>query len=84
MNAFEPWRVARAFGAVLRAARTDAGITQEQLAEFAHMDRTYPSLIERGLRQPTIGRVIAVADALRIEPGTLVTMTVARLRGDEP
>jgi transcriptional regulator with XRE-family HTH domain len=81
MSAFEPWRVARAFGAVLRAARTDAGITQEELAEFAHIDRTYPSPMECGLRQPTIGRVITIAEALRMEPRTLVTMTVTRLRG---
>jgi hypothetical protein len=29
-----------------------------------------------------IGKVIAIADALRIERGKLVTTTVARLRGD--
>lgn len=46
------------------------------------MDRTYPSLIEHGLRQPTIGRVIAIGEALRMELGTLVTITVTRLRGD--
>jgi transcriptional regulator with XRE-family HTH domain len=53
------------------------------LAELADIERTYPSLIERGLRQPTIGRVIAIAYALRIEPRKLVTMTVARLRRGE-
>jgi hypothetical protein len=30
-----------------------------------------------------MGSVIAIAYALRLEPGKLVTMTVARLRGDE-
>lgn len=81
MSGFEQRRVAQAFGAVLRITRTAAGISQEHLAEVADIDRTYPSLIERRLRQPTIGRVIAIAGALRIEPGKLVTMTVARLRG---
>jgi hypothetical protein len=42
--------------------------------------RTYPSLLERGLRQPTLAVLIAVAYALEIEPALLVTMTVARLR----
>ncbi len=65
-----------------RAARTDAGISQEVLAERADIDRTYPSLMERGLRQPTLGMVVTIADALRIEPGKLVTTTVTRLRGD--
>jgi transcriptional regulator with XRE-family HTH domain len=46
----------------------------------ADIDRTYPSLIERGLRQPTLAVLIAVAFALKMEPALLVTMTVARLR----
>ena len=46
--------------------------------------RTYPSLIERGLRQPTIGIFIEIAVALRMEPATLITMTMARLRADPP
>ncbi len=78
MSAFEQRRVAQVFGAVLRTARKHAGISQEHLAELADIDRTYPSLIERGLRQPTIGRAIAIADALRIEPGKLVTSTLHR------
>ena len=83
MSASEQRRVAKAFGIVLRAVRRHVGISQEHLAELADIDRTYPSLLERGMRQPAIGRVIAIAGALRIEPGKLVTMTVGRLRGDE-
>jgi transcriptional regulator with XRE-family HTH domain len=83
MSALFQRRVARAFGAILRIARSDAGISQEMLAERADIDRTYPSLLERGLRQPTLGRVIEIAQALGVEPVTLVTMTVARLRSEE-
>jgi transcriptional regulator with XRE-family HTH domain len=83
MSAFEQRRVAKAFGAVLKTARRHVGISQEHLAELADIDCTYPSLLERGLRQLTIGRVIAIAYALRLEPGEPVTMTVARLRGDK-
>jgi hypothetical protein len=43
--------VARAFGAILRAARVATGISQEVLAERADCDRTYPSLLERGMRR---------------------------------
>jgi len=82
MSAFQQRQVAVAFGAVLRATRTDAGISQEYLAELADIDRTYPSLMERGLRQPTVGRLIAIADALRLEAATLVSMTVSRLRAE--
>ena len=66
---------------MLKLARTDAALSQEKLAEAADIDRTYPSLLERGLRQPTLAVLIAVAYALEIEPALLVTMTVARLRG---
>jgi transcriptional regulator with XRE-family HTH domain len=80
MSALDPRQVAKAFGAILRAARVAAGISQEVLAERADCDRTYPSLLERGLRQPTIGKVMDLASALHQEPAALVNMTVARLR----
>ena len=80
MSALDTRQVAKEFGAILRAARLAAGISQEVLAERADCDRTYPSLLERGLRQPTIGKVIEIAEALRIEPATLLNMTIARLR----
>jgi transcriptional regulator with XRE-family HTH domain len=75
-------RVARAFGAVVKSTPTNAGISQEKLAEFANIDRTCPSMLERGLRQPTLGRVIAIANALHIEPTAIVAATVTRLRPD--
>ncbi len=80
MSAFDRRRVAHVFGVILRTARRGAGISQEELAELADVDRTYPSLLERGLRTPTLGKVIDIADALGIEPAALVTMTVSRLR----
>jgi transcriptional regulator with XRE-family HTH domain len=43
------------------------------------MDRTYPSLLERGRRTPTLGMLIALAHALGVEPTLLVAMTVTRL-----
>jgi transcriptional regulator with XRE-family HTH domain len=80
MNGLDPRQVAKAFGAVLRTARVSAGIPQEVLAERADCDRTYPSLLERGLRQPTIGKVIDMAGALHLEPSVLLNLTIARLR----
>jgi len=71
--------IARAFGAALRLARTDAGLTQEAVAERGELDRTYPSLLERGARTPTLFAILQLADALGVEPGALVTMAVERL-----
>ena len=73
-------QVARAFGSLLRTARNGAGLSQEKLAERANMDRTYPSLLERGLRTPSLLQLLNIGDALKVRPGMLVDMTAARLQ----
>jgi transcriptional regulator with XRE-family HTH domain len=72
--------VAAAFGYVLRSVRREAGVSQEDLAFRADVDRTYPSLLERGRRQPTLAIVLRLARALTMEPAELVNRTIARLR----
>lgn len=74
-------RVGSAFGAVLKAARTEAGLTQEELADLAGCDRTFPSQLERGIRTPTISTLLNLAAALGVPAPTLVEQTIARLRG---
>ena len=73
-------QVARAFGSLLRTARNGAGLSQEKLAELANMDTSYPSLLERGLRTPSLLQLLSIADALKTRPGMLVDMTAARLQ----
>ena len=68
-----------AFGHALRAARRARGLSQEALAQRAGLDRTYPSLLERGLRTPTLGTLIDLAAALSLRPEQLVTDALARL-----
>jgi len=68
-----------AFGVALRKARIAAGLTQEVLARKACVDWTYVSLLERGLRQPTIFTFLALSDALRLQPTLLITETCAEL-----
>jgi transcriptional regulator with XRE-family HTH domain len=55
-------------------------LSQEELAELGELDRTYPSLLERGLRTPTLTVLIELARALRMEPAQLVSDTAERLR----
>jgi transcriptional regulator with XRE-family HTH domain len=69
--------MARAFGTVLRAARARQGISQERLAYCSGLDRTYPSLLERGVRQPTIGTLMQLSQVLRIAPVRLLEETLA-------
>lgn len=69
--------IPQAFGEVLRECRTKAGISQEALALQADLDRTYISLMERGLRQPTLETLFRLAEVLGIAPATMVGRTAA-------
>lgn len=72
-----------AFGLGLRIARKDAGLTQEQLANAADVDRTFVSMIERGERQPIIRVLFKVAEALGVSPGSLIDQTEQRTKLDQ-
>ncbi|WP_318653563.1 helix-turn-helix transcriptional regulator [Pseudomonas sp. PDM17] len=61
-----------AFGKVLRKRRKELGLTQEQLAHEADIQRNYVSLIERGINQPTITMLFKLAAALNCSAATLV------------
>lgn len=50
-----------AFGVVLSELRHRAGLTQEELSFQASLDRSYISLLERGLRSPTLNTMTALA-----------------------
>jgi transcriptional regulator with XRE-family HTH domain len=81
MNGVDHRAMALAFGAVLKTTRESALLSQERLAELADLDRTTPSLYERGLRQPTIATLMALGRALECDPCKLLEMTIARLHG---
>jgi transcriptional regulator with XRE-family HTH domain len=65
----------QAFGMVLRTARNKAKLTQEELAHRCNLDRTFVSLLERGLRQPSLTTLFAVAEVVGIPPQDLVAET---------
>ena len=54
------------FGRNVSRLRSDAGLSQDKLAEKADLDRTYLSGIERGVRNPGIKTVIRLARALNV------------------
>lgn len=60
------------FGKVLRELRVANKLSQEKLAEYCDLDRTYISLLERGQRQPTITTIFKLAKALNIKPSALI------------
>jgi transcriptional regulator with XRE-family HTH domain len=65
-------KLLKAFGDNTRAVRFSLGISQEQLAELAGLDRTYISGVERGIRNISLMNISAIAKALKV---TVVELT---------
>ena len=59
----------QAFGDVLRRLRNEAGLSQEELAHRCDLHRTYISMLERGLKSPSLGVVVRLAEELGVEGG---------------
>lgn len=51
-------------------------MTQEQLAHDAGIQRSYMNGIESGKRNPTLAVVESIADALNLEPETLLSLDI--------
>lgn len=69
-----------AFGQTLRAFRKKSGLAQEALALECDLDRTFISLLERGLRQPTLKTLFRLAHVLKVPPSALVADVETRLK----
>lgn len=73
----DPTPLQLSFGTVLRRLRLERNISQGDLALECDLDRTYISLLERGLRQPTLTTLVVLGAALKVDPAELVRLTVA-------
>ena len=62
----------KAFGQALRETRKSKKISQEQLALESGFDRTYISLIERGINSPTVRAVVRIAVTLKVPPSKII------------
>ena len=59
------------FGRHIRQLRMAHGLTQEEIAHRAGMHVTYLSGIERGVRNPSLKNIRAVAQALHVRVADL-------------
>ena len=66
------------FGATLRAVRLQAGLSQEELAHRAGLDRTYVSSCERGKRNLSLEAIVRLAEALDVPASALLVDVDAR------
>ncbi|WP_410514561.1 helix-turn-helix transcriptional regulator [Paenibacillus sp. BR2-3] len=60
------------FGQVLRTIRRKQKMSQENLAFQSNLDRTYISMLERGIHQPTLNSLLSLASALNMKASELV------------
>ena len=67
----DPTGIIRDVALNVRALRTAAGLSQEELAHNAGVDRTYVSQVERRLRNVTITVLAQLASALQTTPDKL-------------
>jgi transcriptional regulator with XRE-family HTH domain len=64
---------AKALGRQIAKIRNDAGLTQEDVAETADMDRAYFAGCEAGLRNPSFRQLLRIARALKVPLSDLFT-----------
>lgn len=67
-------------GEELRQRRLAAGLSQEQLADKAGIDRTYVSLLERDERIPTVNVLIGVCRAMGVRASDVIARIEDRYR----
>lgn len=73
--------LAKASGEVLKQLRNEAGISQENLAYESELDRSFISMLERGLRVPTISTLFQMSKALKTTPSEIVKSIEAKYKG---
>ena len=61
------------FGEVLKVQRKVRKITQRELAVKVELDKTYISMLERGVRKPSLEVAINIANTLEIPTAEIVT-----------
>lgn len=68
--------VVQLLGANVRRYRKLKGMTQEELAHEAGMERSYVSDLERGQRNPSVRALGRLAGALKVEPEMLLSRPI--------
>ncbi|WP_332844001.1 helix-turn-helix transcriptional regulator [Luteibacter sp.] len=64
--------ISESVGAAIASFRVEAGLSQEELAFSAGVHRTYISLLERGVKSPTVNTLSCIAHALGMKTSELV------------
>jgi transcriptional regulator with XRE-family HTH domain len=68
MGCAAPMRLRRIVARNLRRLRQDQGLSQEELADLAGLNRNYIGMVEREENAPTVDTLEVLARALQVEP----------------
>lgn len=74
----------KAFGQILREMRLARRLSQEKLSFACDLDRTYISLLERGLRSPSLKAILKLAEALEVPPSEIIRRLEDRIGHTPP
>jgi transcriptional regulator with XRE-family HTH domain len=73
--------ISKSFGITVRALRIAANVSQEKLAQSAELHPTYISMLERGIRNPTLDVAARIAKALKLTLPKLIEKADNHARG---
>ena len=68
------------FGSILQELRLEKNLSQSELAKLSQIDRTFISLLERGIRQPSLTTIFHLASAFKIQPSEFISKVENRVR----
>ena len=69
----------KAFGIALRQQREKCNLSQENLGFESGYHRTYISLLERGIKAPSLTAIFNLSKALKIKPSELIHSVESQL-----
>lgn len=82
---FDPWKIqVEALGRYLRTQRQISDLSLRELARMTNLSNAYISQLERGLHEPSLRVLRALADALGISLETLLADTGLGAAGASP
>ncbi|MEK3910652.1 helix-turn-helix domain-containing protein [Paenibacillus sp. FSL H7-0331] len=61
-------------GKVIKSLRIKKSLSQEDLAFSCDVDRSYISMVERGLHEPSISKIFEICAGLSVKPSQFIRL----------
>ncbi len=72
--------VTQAYAHVLKRTRKSRFLSQSELALESGLDRSFISMLERGVRQPSLQTLFILAKALKVQPSEMIQQVESKSR----